>query len=46
MLCYVFNRGLLHYDALFRTTPDNHVELSSVCVCGVSATLALTRDCC
>ena len=44
MLCNVFNRGLLHYDALFRTTPDNHVELSSVC--GVSGTLGLTRDCC
>ena len=32
MLCNVFNRGLLHYDALFHITPDNHVELSSVCL--------------
>ena len=27
-----FKWGLLHIDALPRTTPDNHVELSSVCV--------------
>ena len=26
-----FKRGLFHLDALFRTTPDNLVELSSVC---------------
>ena len=32
MFCDSFNRGLLHFDALFRTTPDNLVELSSVCV--------------
>ena len=32
--CYIyFKWGLLHIDALPRTTPDNHVELSSVCVC-------------
>ena len=33
--CYIyiyFKWGLLHIDALPRTTPDNHVELSSVCV--------------
>ena len=29
--CYIyFKWGLLHIDALPRTTPDNHVELSSV----------------
>ena len=37
--CYIyFKWGLLHIDALPRTTPDNHVELSSVCVSPPGAT--------
>ena len=41
LLCYVMlgyvcfvccNRGLLHFDGLFRTVTDNHIELSSGCV--------------
>ena len=35
MLCFCFvccNRGLLHFDGLFRTVTDNHIELSSGCV--------------
>lgn len=44
---FCVNRGLYDFNALLRTTPDNHVELSSVCprchppsrVCGSVATV-------
>ena len=44
MVCYVcFNRGLFHFDDLLRTSPDNHVELSSVCVRPPGATSSRIR---
>ena len=38
MFVIVLNRGLLQINALFRTIPDKHVELSSVCVSPPGAT--------
>ena len=40
---FVLTEAFFHFDDLLRTSPDNHVELSSVCVRPPGATSSRIR---